>query len=228
MWLYDGEKFDLAAAQGPFPASYLEMLSQAGQHAGPHTAMRRALLTQQTIQIPDYQLEQAYLDRDPVAVATAEVGNARTILAVPMVGEARALGVFFVYRQEVRSFSKRQVTLLQNFAAQAVMAMENARLLTDTREALEQQTATAEVLQVINSSPGDLPPVWDAMLEKALSLCEANFGLLCVSTAKPKSCSRRAGCRPNWWRWPGGCQSSLQARWVVWRAARTTSFIHRT
>ena len=179
LWLYDGEKFDLAAAQGPFPSSCLEMLSQAGQHAGPHTAMCRAVLTQQTIQIADYQLEQAYLDRDPVAVATAEVGNARTILAVPMVGEPRALGVFFVHRQEVRSFSKRQVTLLQNFAAQAVMAMENARLLTETREALEQQTATAEVLQIINSSPGDLTPVWDAMLEKALSLCEANFGLLC-------------------------------------------------
>jgi hypothetical protein len=74
LWLYDGEKFDLVAAQGPFPSSYLEMLSQAGQHAGPHTAMRRAVLTQQTIQIPDYQLEQAYLDRDPVAVPTAEVG----------------------------------------------------------------------------------------------------------------------------------------------------------
>src|SRR5256885_3076076 len=97
LWLYDGERFDLAAAQGPFPPSYLEMLSQAGQHAGSNTVMRRAALTQQTIQIADYQLEQAYLDRDPVAVATAEMGKARTILAVPMIGEARALGVFFVY-----------------------------------------------------------------------------------------------------------------------------------
>ena len=178
LWLYEGEKFDLVAAQGPFPSSYLEMLSQAGQHAGPHTAMRRAVLTQQTIQIPDYQLEQAYLDRDPVAVATAEVGNARTILAVPMVGEARALGVFFVYRQEVRSFSKRQIALLQSFAAQAVIAMENARLLTETREALEQQTATADVLRVISRSAFNLQAVLDTLVTSATQLCDADAGII--------------------------------------------------
>jgi GAF domain-containing protein/HAMP domain-containing protein len=177
LWTYDGDCMQPVAIQGSSP-QYTKFLKR-GPHR-PSPVQRRLIRGERVVQVADVSAGEGYRSGDPLARALVELGGIRSLLTVPLRKEDAFLGAISVYRQEVRPFSDKQIALLQNFAAQAVIAMENARLITETREALEQQTATAEVLGVINSSPGDLAPVFDAMLEKATHLCEASFGVLCT------------------------------------------------
>ena len=177
LWTYDGERFS-AVALRQVPEAYAEFLSQAPLRPVPFSGLGRVAAGESVAHFVDVAANEAYGGGDPALRALLELGRARSTVAVPLRKDNSVLGAITAYRQEVRPFTDKQIALLQNFAAQAVIAMENARLITETREALEQQTATAEVLQVINSSPGDLAPVFDAMLEKATQLCAAAFGTL--------------------------------------------------
>ena len=142
------------------------------------TPIGRAVRTRQIVHVPNLSEDPAYLEREPLAVWAVEQAQVRTVLVVPMLRQQELVGVFGLERDEVKPFTDKQIALVQTFAAQAVIAIENARLLNELRQSLEQQTATSEVLSVISTSPGELEPVFQAMLQNATQLCEAKFGTL--------------------------------------------------
>jgi GAF domain-containing protein len=172
---FDGERFNTVATRG-VPEAYARYRASNPLDYGPDTGPGRLIAGEDIAHTADLTEEDVYRSGEPNRRAVVDLGGARTILNVALRKEGKLLGMIATYRQEVRPFDDKQIALLQSFAAQAVIAMENARLMTETREALEQQTATAEVLQVINSSPGNLEPVFAAILEKAMHICSAAFG----------------------------------------------------
>ena len=169
--------YRMVAAHGVPPAFLEARRREPVVATNPDTVMGRVAATKRPFQLPDVQAEAAYA-KDPARSAFIKLTGARTVLNVPMLKDGTILGQIAIYRQEVRPYGDKEIALLTNFAAQAVIAIENTRLLSELRQSLEQQTATADVLRVISSSPGELEPVFNAMLENAMRICEAKFGLL--------------------------------------------------
>ena len=183
--LYEGNAFRVAAIHGAPPAWNELLRRDPVIRFGPRSPLAHVAATRQLQHLADIRMHEAYLERERAVVAFVEMSGARTVLVVPMLKEQELVGAVAIYRQEVRPFSDKQIELVQNFAAQAVIAIENARLLNELRqrtddltEALEQQTATSQVLSIISSSPGELEPVFNAMLENATRICEAKVGNL--------------------------------------------------
>src|SRR5262245_57728286 len=196
------------------------------------TVMGRSICDMQPVQVADLQNA-----GDDFALGR-ELANRfghRSILGVPLIREGRALGTFLVRRTEVRPFTDKQIELVQNFAAQAVIAIENARLLNELRqrtddltESLEQHTATSEVLKVISSSPGELEPVFQAMLENATKLCEASYGTMYLREGDGFRAAARQGHSPaiakqKWWT---GEYFKPQSDVPLARCARTRAPVH--
>ena len=175
MWLCEDGGFRSVALHGP-TAHVDERRRDPLIYPEPKTPLARIARSRQIVHITDIRTEPAYVERLPTFVGLVDAAGARTFLAVPMLKENELIGAISIYRQEVRPFTNKEIELVKNFASQAVIAIENTRLLNELRESLQQQTATSEVLQVISSSPGELKPVFDAMLANATRICEANFG----------------------------------------------------
>jgi two-component system, NtrC family, sensor kinase len=165
----------------------------------PGVPLDRLAKTKQIVHIPDLRTDQSYIEKNARIIKLADVAGARTLLEVPMLKEDALIGAVVLYRQEVRPFTDKQIELMQNFAAQAVIAIENARLLSELRESLQQQTATADVLKVISSTPGDLQPVFDTMLAKATDLCQASYGTMWLSQGDSfRTVAMYGGLPPAW------------------------------
>jgi GAF domain-containing protein len=176
LYLFEGNAFRAVALHGP-PTFVEARRRNPILPLTPGTATARVAATNQAVQIADVQAEPAYCV-SPAHRIGRDLGGFRTVVSVPMLKQGELIGTFNLLRQEVRPFTDKQIELVQSFANQAVIAIENARLLNELRESLQQQTATSEVLSVISSSPGELEPVFQTMLANAARLCDAKFGVL--------------------------------------------------
>ena len=193
---YDGTTFHTGATRG-LPPRFAEYLATTSDQPGPGAASPRLVRGERVVHIRDLKDDEPYRSGNPYRRALVEIGGARTLLALPLRRDNAVLGTLNVYRQEVRPFSDKQIALLESFAAQAVIAMENARLLTETREALERQTATGEILRVISSSPTDVQPTFEAIAAATKTLTDASLGTVLTYDGKLMHFAAASGWAPE-------------------------------
>jgi GAF domain-containing protein len=177
IYRWDGKALHLQAAYNT-PAALVEARRGVAFAPPPTGSFGRMIATKTTMHVADLTAEEEYIRRSPDIVRAVELGGIRTFLAVPMVKDDQLIGAFSLFRQAVRPFTEKQIDLVKSFAAQAVIAIENTRLLTELRESLEQQTATSKVLDVISRSAFDLRAVFEAVVESSVRLCGAERGFI--------------------------------------------------
>ena len=222
IYRWDGEALNIVASYNT-AAAFAEQRRKEPFRPRPINPVGQMIESKKTVHVHNMAETEAYLSGDPVAVASVKIAGARTGLAVPMLKDNELIGAFTLGRQEIRDFSERQIALVTNFANQAVIAIENARLLNELRQSLEQQTATAEVLKVISSSPSALEPVFKALLENATKLCGASYGNLWLSEGDAFRSGALHGAMPTSYteRWGAGALFKPEPEVPLARVAQT-------